>query len=475
MIETDYLVVGAGAAGMAFADALVAEADVEVVLVDRRHAPGGHWLDAYPFVRLHQPSATYGVSSRPLGNDTIDTSGPNAGFYERATAAEICDYYRRVLDDHLVPSGKVRFHGNTDYVGDFNGEHAITSRVTGRTTPVRVRRKVVDATYLETSVPATHTPTFTSDPDATVVPIGDLVRIAGAPTGFTVLGSGKTAMDACTWLLDQGVDPDRIRWVRPRDAWLMDRASFQPLDLVVDAVAGFALAVEALATAEDIDDLFRRTEACGQLARLDPTIEPTMFRGAILSAAEREALAQIERVLRLGHVRHIGSDRVALDGGTVTSGPGELYVDCTAYGVRPIGERPIFEPGRITLQTLQGGLTSFSAALLAYVETARDDDTEKNRLCPPTIQTGNATDWIRVLRASLAMFAAHTAEPDLAAWRDRSRMNALRGLEDHLDDPRLQAAMAQMMNHLAPALENADRLLAQMADGTKRDSELAAT
>ena len=109
LVETDYLVVGAGATGMAFVDTLVAESDVDVVMVDRRHRPGGHWLDAYPFVRLHQPSAYYGVNSRALGNDRVDDSGPNAGFYERSTAAEICDYYNRVLQEHLLPSGRVRF------------------------------------------------------------------------------------------------------------------------------------------------------------------------------------------------------------------------------------------------------------------------------------------------------------------------------------------------------------------------------
>ena len=97
-IETDYLIVGAGAAGLAFADALIAASDADVVLVDRRHGPGGHWNDAYPFVRLHQPSAFYGVNSRVLGSDSIDSAGPNAGFYQRATAAEICDYYQRVLE-----------------------------------------------------------------------------------------------------------------------------------------------------------------------------------------------------------------------------------------------------------------------------------------------------------------------------------------------------------------------------------------
>ncbi len=65
-LETDYLVVGAGAMGMAFTDTLVTETDAQVVIVDRGHAPGGHWNRAYPFVRLHQPSAYYGVNSRVL-------------------------------------------------------------------------------------------------------------------------------------------------------------------------------------------------------------------------------------------------------------------------------------------------------------------------------------------------------------------------------------------------------------------------
>jgi cation diffusion facilitator CzcD-associated flavoprotein CzcO len=85
VIETDYLVIGAGTAGMAFVDTLVDRTDAEVVLVDRRHAPGGHWLDAYPFVQLHQPSSFYGVGSTPLGLDRVEVEGPEAGFYERAS------------------------------------------------------------------------------------------------------------------------------------------------------------------------------------------------------------------------------------------------------------------------------------------------------------------------------------------------------------------------------------------------------
>ncbi|OBG22350.1 hypothetical protein A5764_13060 [Mycobacterium sp. 852002-51057_SCH5723018] len=45
-IEADYLVVGAGAMGMAFTDTLVSETDARVVLVDRSHQPGGRWTTA---------------------------------------------------------------------------------------------------------------------------------------------------------------------------------------------------------------------------------------------------------------------------------------------------------------------------------------------------------------------------------------------------------------------------------------------
>ena len=194
VIETDYLVVGAGAAGMAFVDALIADSDADVVMVDRRHNPGGHWNDAYPFVRIHHASAVYGVNSLVLGTDSIDETGPNAGFYERSSGVEVCAYFQRVLEDVLLPSGQVRFFGMCDYVGDWADEHAFTSRVTGETTTVRVRRKIVDTTYLDVTVPATHTPSFEVDAGVHFIPVGDLTRLAGRPTGYTIIGAGKTAM-----------------------------------------------------------------------------------------------------------------------------------------------------------------------------------------------------------------------------------------------------------------------------------------
>ena len=53
-LSCDYLVVGAGATAMAFVDELINNSRSTVVMVDTRAKPGGHWNDAYDFVRLHQ-------------------------------------------------------------------------------------------------------------------------------------------------------------------------------------------------------------------------------------------------------------------------------------------------------------------------------------------------------------------------------------------------------------------------------------
>ena len=53
---------------MSFVDTMLSSTDKSTfVIVDKQPAAGGHWNVAYPFVTLHQPSATYGVSSEPLG------------------------------------------------------------------------------------------------------------------------------------------------------------------------------------------------------------------------------------------------------------------------------------------------------------------------------------------------------------------------------------------------------------------------
>jgi hypothetical protein len=453
-IETDYLVVGAGVSGMAFIDSLIAESDAEVVVVDRRHRPGGHWLDAYPFVRLHGPSAGYGVNSRVLGDNRIDAVGLNAGFYERATGTEICGYFDRVLNENFVPSGRVRFLGMCEYRGADSEGHHVVSLLTGAETTVKIRRKLVDATYVESSIPSRHTPPFAIEPGVRVIPPNDLVELHDAAGGFTVIGAGKTAMDTCIWLLDAGVDADSIKWIRPRDPWMQNRASVQPLDLVGAYMQLQARWVEAAAESVDGRDFARRLEANDVLLRIDPSIEPETFRGATVSTAELDTLRTIERVIRLGKLLLITTSSVVTESGSAATDSGEIYVDCTAAGVRPTVPRPIFASGHITLQYVTIGFVPLSAATIGFVETSSDDDAYKNSLCKPVVFTGEASDLLHMSYAGIKGLLARGAEPDLAAWTERSHLNPASGASDHLDDPRVPAAFASLGANIGKAMAN---------------------
>lgn len=459
-IETDYLVVGAGATGTAFTDALITDSDgLEVVMVDRRYHPGGHWNDAYPFVRLHQPAAFYGVNSRVLANDAIEPSGPNAGMYEQSNASEICDYFDRVLHETLLRSGRVRFHGMSDYTGESDGRHRIVSRLTGETTDVTVRRRLVDATYQETAIPKTHERNFRVDAAARCIPVNDLVTIAEPPAGYVLLGSGKTAMDAGSWLLRRSVPADAITWIRPRDAWLLNRAFAQPLDQVASLVDGTSRDLEACANAATVDDVFVQLEACGRLLRLDPDVWPTMYRCATVSEAELEELRRIENVARLGRVIQIGADEIALERGVIATSPNHIHVDCTAGGLRTSPARPIFEPGRITLQQIRTCQPTFNAALIAYVEATRASDDEKNTLCPPNPYPDTSIDMLRGILVQQRATNLWNSTPDIAEWLARSRLNAVRGMQDRMGDPRMQEAMQRYLGSLDPAMKNLERLL----------------
>lgn len=460
-LETDYLVVGAGAAGMAFADSLVAHSDADVVLVDRRHRPGGHWHDAYSFVRLHLPSAYYGVTSTALGGDTVDRHGPNAGMYEQASAAEICAYYDRVLDNVLLPTGRVRFLGMHDAAADASSTYRLVSRLTGASVEVAVRRKVVDATYLESAVPATHTPSFAVHPDARLLPVGELVRLEEPAAQYVIIGAGKTAIDACLWLLDHDVEPSRIRWIRPRDAWLLDRERYQPLDQVASTMEGLSLDLEALAGATSRDDLFQRLERSGRFRRIDPQVVPTMFHGATMSLTEIELLRRVTDVVRLGHVLRVGRDEIVLQDGAIPTGADCVHVDCTAAGLKMSPARPVFEEHRITLQQVRCCQPTFNAALIGYIEATRHHDEDKNRLCPPNPYPDVPDDWLRGQAVTLASARAWSAEPDVADWVERCRLNLMRGMGDHMSEPRMAEALERFGRNVRPGVARLRELLGQ--------------
>ncbi|MCX7229574.1 MAG: NAD(P)-binding protein [Burkholderiales bacterium] len=464
-IETDYLIIGSGAAGLAFADTLLAESDAHITIVDRHGKPGGHWNDAYPFVALHQPSAFYGVNSMALGAGRKDTAGVNRGLYELASGPEISGYFDRVMKQRLLPSGRVDYRPMCDWQGDGR----FVSILSGAVTEVTVRRKVVDAAYLSPRVPATHTPRFAASADAWLLPPGALPQLWHAPAGrdrprhFAIIGGGKTAMDAAIWLLDSGVPPESISWVVPRDSWLLNRLQTQPGDEFFEhSIGGQADQMEACAKAGSVDDLYDRLEACGTLLRIDPSRRPTMFHLATISVGELEALRRIRHVIRKGHVRAIDADGLELEHGREALPPGTLCIDCTASAVEQRPIQQVFQGDRIVLQLVRLPLPTFSAALIARVEAAYGDDATKNRLCGPVPFPWRTEDYPRSLLANMANQYQWSQDKALRGWIRDSRLDGFGKLIASVDpqDAARQAILARFRTHAAGAMANLPRLLA---------------
>jgi hypothetical protein len=453
-IEADYLVVGAGAMGMSFVDTVVTESDATVVIVDRNDQPGGHWLTAYPFVRLHQPSAYYGVNSRPLGTDTIDSNGLNAGFYELAGAGEICSYFDAVMRQQLLPTGRVSYFPMSEYLGDGR-----IRTLAGEDVHVTVRRRIVDATYLGVVVPSMRPPPYEVASGVDCIPPNQLPKQPGRDR-YVIVGAGKTAFDSCLWLLRHGIPSERLTWVRPRDSWLLDRAAIQPgPSFAQHVIADYSAQMKSALKAATIDDLFDRLAGAGCLLRIDETVEPTMYRCAIVSEPELAQLKTVDDVIRMGHVISLEPGRIVLDEGSVDTNPTALYVDCTGDG---LGKRPavdVFTPERITLQPVRSCQPAFSAAVIAHVEITKRDDATRNSYCRPVPHPTVPLDWLTMMIAFNDNQLRWFDDAEMMAWLSGARLNVVSHLRAGATPT--PTDMAPLAGRLRTVNEKLEALLSQ--------------
>jgi len=461
--DADYLIVGSGAAGMAFADTLLAESSAHIVMVDRHHGPGGHWNDAYPFVRLHQPSAYYGVNSKKLGHDARDQTGLNAGMYERATGSEIVSYYEQLMRE-FVASGRVQYFPMCDYIGsDPVKSHSFKSLMTGEVRQVNVRKKLVDTTYFNTAVPSTHPPRYTIASGVKCVPLNELSRVKQPHSGYVVVGSGKTGIDACLWLLENNVAPQAITWIMPRDAWYLNRAHVQPgEDFFAQSFGSFTEQMEAIAQSGTVDELFVRLEATRQLLRLDDNVQPGMFHGAIMSDGEMSALKRITHIVRMGRILRIEKDQIVLEKGSVPSDADRLYVDCSASAVERRPAIPVFDGNRITAQMVRTFQPTFSAALIAYLEVHLDDEVEKNQLCHPIPMPGEPIHWLTMMAVNMANQQKWSKNKDIRNWVAQSRLDGFSALARAVkpDDLEKVSILQRYAASAGSAAANLQKLLA---------------
>ena len=475
MIDTDYFVTGTGASAMTFVDTLLTELpDAGVVMVDRHHRPGGHWNDAYPYVRLHQPSAWYGVPSRELSDWTREATGFNQGMWGLASGAEVLAHFEQAMKQRFLPSGRVQWFPKCEHVASEGRVHRMRSLLTGEEQLVQAR-KWVDATHARTEVPVTHPPKYRIAPGVRCIPCNDLPRVSRPYARYTVVGSGKTGMDALLWLVENGVPHARIRWIMPRDAWMLDRANMQPgPEGWRRFFAGFVLAqFDAICEAADPPDLFRRLEACGALMRIDPAVEPAVFHAAIVSRGELAQLRQAGEIVRLGRVRAIEPARIVLERGDVPAEPDTLYVDCSASALQPLPGLPVFDGDTIHLLMVRQYQPLFSSSVIAWVEAHVPDEQERNALCAPVPQLGPAINFLHMFQASLANAGRWRQNAALSAWLPTCRLNGQAVMLKGVDmGPEVREALERVGHRSGEARRHIARLLA-MASGAQHAASAA--
>ncbi|MEH6559158.1 MAG: NAD(P)/FAD-dependent oxidoreductase [Oceanicoccus sp.] len=449
-LDADYLVVGTGAMGMAFVDTLLTETEATIIMVDKHGKPGGHWNDAYPFVRLHQPSSFYGVNSEKLGNDAIDETGWNKGLHELASGAEVCAYFDHVMQRRFLASGRVQYFPMCEFLGD----KSFKSIVTGETQQVTTR-KVVDATYMNVSVPSVTPPKYQVANDATCIPLNDLPKLSAPRSQYVVIGAGKTGMDACLWLLSNQVSPEKISWVTPRDSWILDRRNIQPgLEAAMIGIEGLAGQMKAIAESESIDDMFARVEANGQLLRIDNDIKPSMYRCATVTELELQQLKRIKNIIRKGRVQRAARGQLELDDGVEQLNDDALYIDCTADALARMPIAPVFDGEKITLQTVRFCQQVFSAAFIAHVEASYNSEDERNKLCTVVPHPNTASDWMRVTLAHAMNQLTWSEDPLLSEWLEHARLDAFSQPAASMENPSeaMLAAMARIKEYGPAAL-----------------------
>lgn len=405
---------------MAFADVILTESDATMIIIDRYAKPGGHWNLAYPFVHLHQPSSFYGVSSKELSGGRIEQSGLNKGLGELASGAEVSAYFDDVMRHQFLASGRVQYFPMCNY----EGGGKFRSKVSGTVYEARANKKIVDATHLTTHVPSTHTPNFEIAPDVRFMPLNDLPEVTESPDGFVVIGAGKTGVDACLWLLEQRIDPAKITWIMPRDAWYLDRRNTQMQDaFFFDTIGAAAGQFESIANAASVEDMFDRLERCGYFVRLDPNVRPAMFHGATISQAELKVLRTLPNIIRMGRVKSISAAEIILDDGEIPTTLNTIHVDCSASALREVIDKPIFEEGLITPQMVRAYQPVFSAALAAHVELNYETDTEKNALCGVVPLPDGEIEYMKFTLAALMNQRAWRENKALQKWIAGNRLD----------------------------------------------------
>jgi hypothetical protein len=199
------------------------------------------------------------------------------------------------------------------------------------------------------------------------------------------------------------------------------------------------------------------------MIRIDPDLMPTMVKAPTLGRWELDLIRTVEDVVRLGHVDHVTDRELVLTHGVVPLGAGSLVVHCAASGLRYPPPVPLWQPDKIRLQTVRAGFPCFGAALTGFVEATRDDDRERNRLCPPNSFADTPASWARMQARGALASRAFGAESDIDAWANRCALNLTRIEPFQREVPAVRDAAARA----AAATEGGLAAMSALADGSR--------
>jgi len=404
-IETDYLVIGAGAMALAFADEVIMnDPDAHITFVDRRRKPGGHWNDAYSFVQLHQPSCFYGVNSTKLGK----TIG------EQAYLPEIMSYFENVLES-MIARGQATFLSECNY---HNGDVVPLNDKSTRY-KINIKRKLVDSTYMNVEVPSTHKPNFKVSPHANFIPPNDIPNMDLSLDEYVIIGAGKTSMDSALHLLKSGVHPGKITWAISNDMWIWCRDFFEPHNAAKEVLEQLKVFSRHPAG----DAAFLKLEEKGVMMRFDQGIRPTKWRCATASTEEFNQLQRISNIVRQGRVSNIKKREITFeDGATYNVKDSAVFINCTANGAAKRAIKPIFEQEKITLQSVMMCQQVFSAAVIGKLETMNLTDQQRNEMWAVVPHPEQVEDAFKILVSSFENLV--NANSRMMLWLRKSRLNA---------------------------------------------------
>lgn len=203
--------------------------------------------------------------------------------------------------------------------------------------------------------------------------------------------------------------------------------------------------------------------------RLSDDVRPTLFRCATATRKEIEAVRRIRDVIRLGHVQVVGANGMTLDRGEHTLAGEVLYINATANGLARLPGRPVFEPGRITLQPVVFCQQVYSASFIAHIEARfGDDDIAKNELTNPVSHPELESDFLRCYLDNFRSELLWAANSEIVQWRQDARLSGLTtrvGTPLPPAGPARDAALEQFVGLVTALVGKTEQLLADVPAG----------